>query len=366
MAVFRKQIQAQNLHIYRTWLDDTDPQSKYFQLSQFPEVLTIGKNAFLIHGTQELVPSTELKIELLDSIGNPVYISPIKNYQEGLARLVSIEVYKDTSPGLATLTILGEAARDINGNPVPDEWKGIYNVRWQRRINISPNLVNGTPVRLYNYPTASVDELVSAYRIVNQEVINTSTPFETTIFGVPSSKIYTNDNPFIAKYTIITSDRFFTREMEGGIIRVEVNGTPYTSSITDVINSTMAQVFPGYEENSYLREFTATGMSASFSGSTGVTATPYVKSYADLTIKNLSTFSGNIFRAKLFANTPKSTADFQFIGDFELKAEEMLSTEFISTGEGKIRTGYVENQKNVDDYWVAGRISSVDEYNGVV
>src|SRR5574338_535150 len=108
MAIIHNFVHKYNLRQYQMLVEDTDPNSRYFRITQFQDTLTAGRNAFLINGSPELNPSTDVKVELIDSNGNSVFLAPIKNYVEGLARVVSIEIYEDTAPGPAELVIMGE------------------------------------------------------------------------------------------------------------------------------------------------------------------------------------------------------------------------------------------------------------------
>lgn len=174
MAKLKKTIQKQNLDLYQTWIVDNDPSSRYFRLNQLPDVLTAGKNAFLINGSPELEPTTEVKIEILDSAGNPLFIQPIRNYAEGLARVISVEVYEDTPAGPATLTILGHLRYDATGTLPPDEFAKAYNVKWSKQILIAPSKPNVSPIRLYEIPTLSVSEVLVPF-------LSSSTPAPTTV-----------------------------------------------------------------------------------------------------------------------------------------------------------------------------------------
>ena len=54
----------------------------YFQITEFPEKFTAGKNLFKINAAnQTLVDGSEIHIEILDYNGDPVYFEPL-NYLE--------------------------------------------------------------------------------------------------------------------------------------------------------------------------------------------------------------------------------------------------------------------------------------------
>jgi hypothetical protein len=189
MAITKKTLFAENLDKYNTFVTDTDPLSKYFKLTELPDTFTGGKNAFLIQGSEYLVADSLIKIELKDAKGDIIYHEPgegiisasvggeqiITEYYEGVSKLVSVYIYPDTSFGPCTLTILGElSSYDNNGinTPIPANWEGSYNVKWQKEINVVPSLANSTKIRFYRRPTVQISEILSPiYSIVNDEKV---------------------------------------------------------------------------------------------------------------------------------------------------------------------------------------------------
>jgi len=151
MAVIQKTLFAKNLSNYSVLVNDLDPTSTYFKVSELPDTFTGGKNAFLIAGSEYLVADTKIQIELKDSAGNVIYHEPgegmintnisgstnstiITEYYEGVSKVVAVYVYPDTAYGPCTLTILGELSSYIDGNGitqiVPTNWENKYNVMW--------------------------------------------------------------------------------------------------------------------------------------------------------------------------------------------------------------------------------------------
>lgn len=186
MAVIKKTLFPKNLDRYSVLVNDTDPNSKYFQITELPDTFTGGKNAFLIAGSAGLVADTKLQIELKDAAGNVIYHEPgegyissslngvpfVTEYYEGVSKVVSVYVYPDTAYGPCTLTILGELSEyeDTNGitAPVPTQWENQYNVKWTKQINVNPNLANTTKIRFYQRPAATITELLNPiYTIVS-------------------------------------------------------------------------------------------------------------------------------------------------------------------------------------------------------
>ena len=188
MAIIKKTLFAENLDRYNTFVQDTDVNSKYFKITELSDTFTGGKNAFLIQGSEYLVPDTLIKIELKDASGNIIYHEPgegivsssildsnskpiITEYFEGVSKVVAVYIYPETAYGPCTLTILGELSEyDNNGlrAPVPLNWQGQYNVKWQKQINVNPALANTTKIRFYKRPVVDISETLSPiYTIVS-------------------------------------------------------------------------------------------------------------------------------------------------------------------------------------------------------
>ena len=86
MAIIKKFASFQNLSNFQVFEIDKEPNSAYFRITELESTLTGGKNGFLIEGSEYLKETTEVKIEILDVEGNPIYFEPgdgIPEYYEG-------------------------------------------------------------------------------------------------------------------------------------------------------------------------------------------------------------------------------------------------------------------------------------------
>ena len=192
MAVIQKTLFAKNLDKFAVLVNDAQADSKYFKITELPNTFTGGKNAFLIAGSEQLVPDTRIQIELKDSAGNIIYHEPgeglisasvngesfVTEYYEGVSKVVAVYVYPDTAYGPCNLTILGELSEYEDGNgiltPVPLDWENKYNVKWQKQIDVNPSLANTTKIRFYKRPIVTISELLNPiYRIESGSKINT-------------------------------------------------------------------------------------------------------------------------------------------------------------------------------------------------
>ena len=152
----RGKVMYQALDTLPTYLYDTSETSPdYFVISDLPTQLSAGKNNFKLFGTTlNLMPNTEIKIELLDSNGNPVYLE-YDNQPDRLGRYnLSAYITPETSYGDGILTIVAVATVDYISTQyplsIPDEWQNRYNIKWQHVIKIEPLERNNSNI-LFNY-----------------------------------------------------------------------------------------------------------------------------------------------------------------------------------------------------------------------
>ena len=73
MAKIQKTSPLLSLQNFQVFLNDTSATSQYFRISELADTFTAGKNGFLIEGSPFLKGDTEIKIEILDTIGNPLF-----------------------------------------------------------------------------------------------------------------------------------------------------------------------------------------------------------------------------------------------------------------------------------------------------
>lgn len=79
-------------------------------------------------------------------------------------------------------------------------------------------------------------------------------------------------------------------------------------------------------------------------------STANFNSYAELTLDNLRTFSGDIYRVKTYVRPKGSTSDYEVLADQVIENTELLVDE--NSVSGKDRIGYFDNQNTIDNNWV--------------
>ena len=161
MPITKRFNELQGLADIDVYFEEDGLNSNFFNITEFPEPLQVGKNSFLIAGSDKLLNFTELKIDIVDSAGNSVYHEPVRDYLEGNMRRISIEVYDTNAPGSGFLTIVGEAHTERVD--VPDEWNGVYNVRYTRPISINTTQINTQPIFFYKQPKIRAREITKAF-----------------------------------------------------------------------------------------------------------------------------------------------------------------------------------------------------------
>ena len=366
MAIVKKYVQKQDLAKYQTWIKDTGPFSDYFKLAQFPDTLRAGKNGFLINGSANLVRTTDIKIEIIDSDGNTVFLQPIRNYSEGLARVISIEVYDDTPTGPALVTIMGEVAFDADGNRAPDKWQGTYNVKWQKYINIEPHRTNDTPVRVYTKPELTVSEYRVPVLIFQSGSTNTITTGSVSgpYWTFPASGSWWGAPPAPDSLTtlITATQPIFVANSLYGTLTATVGGTIYSGTITSITSTTKAYVSFGIVSSSAGTWYASNYSLVYQDPSTYVTGS-YARSYANMELTNLTTFTGDIQRAKVYYRGTDTNEVYSLLDDIILEATEL--TAVLSEAGTYTSYGDVITQGVADAYWESGILnnhtSSIDD-----
>ena len=173
-----KENEYQGLQEFDVLIEDSNPNSDYFQVTEFPETIPGGKSFFKISAAAGLLrPESEIRVEVLDESGQVIYTEYPEFIDESDRRLISIFVYDFIPPGLATVTILGEAQTFLDGSPIPIDFVGSFNVRWQRTLNVEPFKKNNFPIFFEKEPSIQVTEIVKPYL----EIVKPSGSSVTTV-----------------------------------------------------------------------------------------------------------------------------------------------------------------------------------------
>ena len=369
MAIKRKSNQYIGLHLVDTYINDIDPNSKYFRISGIPEVFPGGKTAFRIDGSDLLKVNSEIKVEVLNTDGNVIY-SEYPDYIEGSSRLISIYVYPDELYGSATITIMGEAVN------VPPEWQGHLNIRWQKKIIVDPAMRNLSSIKFYKSPIISTQELYTPY--LNRTYITSSQPEQIDYISGSVSGQMVGSN-----YMLSISGGAFIRQMEGGILTVPVpnvirgDNDQYQTIIKEVINTksiiaktsysppdTQRTYTPkSFQEEVFLignrtstKNFSNSDYTVRYEVEPTYSVTENYKSFAKVNIADMETFSGDIYALKLYMKSVGSDRDYDLMGDVVLESPDLMIDE--DTVNYDVHYGLIYNQTVIDTFWTSSRFDA--------
>ena len=79
------------------------------------------------------------------------------------------------------------------------------------------------------------------------------------------------------------------------------------------------------------------------------TSSFHFDSFVDVDLRNLRTFSGDIYRVKVYGASDEATADFPVLLDTVIESPELLRD--TTSPSGFLRSGYFKDQTHIDKYW---------------
>ena len=252
----------ENITNLQTYIVDTSTKStKYFRVSDVPQVLQKGKNLLRItaHPTN-LVPGTQIYVDVRDSNGNPIYYEIPDYLENDKSRVISIWIYNDkgddnTPNGEATITLVGIANSDLDGNPLPSIHRNKLNVKWQTTVTVDRERNNTSEVIFdpTKTPTAIISQSVERYENQPQDTDNTLT--ETTQTG-RVKYFFSGTTPIIQTISFAGGKMALNSEMAGGSIILNnfeepaipvatiegaQSSTFFSSSIKEILNADTLQ-----------------------------------------------------------------------------------------------------------------------------
>lgn len=371
MAKTRKTVQLNNLAKYDVLIEDTSASSTYFQITNLPPSFTGGRNSFLIAGSSVLKPASSIQIEILDAAGLPIFENPIQKYVQGNSRLISVEVNENTTPGFATIIILGQATTLPDGTPVPPDWQNSYNVRWTKKILVEPNLRNSSPIILENTPVVFSEES-RLYSVLTSSYFSASLPFTASLTPTLYSSFQIGYTIKAEAPTTFSAD-YFGGYITGSMLVDGVSASLYIP-ITDILNETTAfstgQLIKLEDgrvlDKLYLRSGSYT--TPLFGTSSAVTTSAnlvYSKldttnlhipvSYGKLRVVNLNTVSGELYKFKVYSKVSTNYSDYKLVADVPVTTSELLVTSSIR---GDLPIGDFNVSTTASLHWYSDRLET--------
>ena len=157
----------------------------YFGFTNIPDELSAGRNLLALTGTKNLVPGSEIAIEVLDANGDLIPVKTFDHIGFGNKRVFSIEVGERVPEGDAVITVVGvskgkvgynaHSKKDLSELP-PNNYRGKFNIRWQKRLNCYPRKRNNSELIFFPNPDITIDEIKRPYWKLNYNQDLATTP----------------------------------------------------------------------------------------------------------------------------------------------------------------------------------------------
>jgi hypothetical protein len=358
-------------------LEDNSYFSKdYFVLSEFTNEFGLGKNSFIINR-----PPTDLKVEILDSNGMPLYYetaSDVDFIDKTNAVIISAHVYEQTGRGIGKLILVGT----FNGRVV----------RYSIHVNVDVERTTRSKVRFYSPPVfevspaltfaSNIGEMESNPKILSGSFY--STPVYPTKNFMVDEQSYDRNR---LKYVITSKNSAFSASAKNFFGTFHVKSVrDYSSPIERDVNETASilvrrvkhnraleldfpiTTYSAYNKKSIITEVVSGSYTISYSdytySPTLFTTASYVTesvdfagnvrfkqySIADISYRNLRTFSGIVSRHKLYRKSLNLAGEYQLILD-----ENLLEAELLRNYTSPIKTfeniGTFYNQTHINNFW---------------
>ena len=370
---------------------DVDYSSKYFIVSDFKSQFSGGKNTLAINGSPYLLPNSEIFIECIDSEGNYLYVEMAKTtdssaqnntYKESSAYIIAIHVYNDTADGVGKLILYGTLEDNKS-------------VKWTRNIIIDKTLKNSSKIRFYQKPLLEVTPLLVPEVYTNKNVISKN--FTANIHGLAVSPVkdtnlqsltlrnINTDYRLVVDYPYINAitdeSNACNSQMIDSIANLYINTiqsplktdsiTPLNQTasfkINDVYNNTTLIIDPyiykDSKNNNIVTNINSASLVVSYpfvvynndissyvTTTLNNTSSIVVNSYADITYRNIRTFSGYVSRHKIYKRSLLSNDDFELVTDAPLLINEILKDEYTQNKYYE-NLGIFYNTNHLNRYW---------------
>lgn len=390
--------------------------------AKFPDVFNLGKNRFTLNiSPNKLLKGSDIFIDILDSLGKPIYYEISGVVNDDNTRNIVVYIYDDTPIGIAKIYIAGT----LKGSDT--ELVNTSNYLATFEVGVNPTIEVIEKVVLKNTPVVTFKEKLQPVAISTGvsrlTEIRTSSGSFSTIGGIIPMQFIpdtfnvetratdssistnpsvngdsaTNDDVIIPSYTnfsILTAKNFyFSSSMKGGKIElndINVNlpadityNEPifYTASIVEVINSSSIKVYPPFSKTitqtfSADRFFNQTNFTCSFYQYQSVSQSATTQSFATFDISGLEPEFGVLSSIDVSYKPVNSFGEFRNIGSFKLSRTNLFTDPNATLFDAE--RGLIEkpigNFRNVairgndfndfQRYWIVGGSGSAEIDNG--
>jgi hypothetical protein len=298
---------------------DSDSFSRYFVVSELGTSLSAGKNSLAINGSSLLKNDSDVFLEVVDVNGNTLYTEVAisnnnRTYRDGISIVYSIHVYSNTPKGVGEIFILGT---DVLGNVV----------KWSRQIEINPLSINKSRVRFYNQPTFEVNPF-----------INNTSESDTVLVSAMGECVglakYPKTGTSIASFNFSTSKvEYIINRISGDVFSSDMKGKRFSLDykdyiIQDVLTENSLQLsYPIVDSKNKVINSSGRYRIEYFPFNTANSTVNEVKKIgtAEIIFKNIDTFTGRLFRYKIYRSSINTPYNSECIADGTFADSECLT-----------------------------------------
>ena len=200
-----------------TATDKSRTSPNYFQITEFPQKFTAGKNIIKLRVKGGvLVPGSTIQTEILDAGDSPIYHEVLNYVEQDGTRVIVVYIYPDTPPGIATVYLAARTTRirELRTGVIPysqevgsPNFLDNPNIKWVRTVPVQPSAENTSEILFVtasgqgpSYPKVELNEMTvpffttqhpsgSQFQTVTGSTNNTFTLIAspTTVQKVPDS-----------------------------------------------------------------------------------------------------------------------------------------------------------------------------------
>ena len=342
MSLVYKNSVRENVTNIQTYIVDDSPKStKYFRVSDVPQVLQKGKNLLRItaHPTN-LVPGTQVYVDVRDSNGNAIYYEIPDYLENDKSRVISIWVYHDkgddnTPNGEAIITLAGIANVDLDGNPLPSVHRNKINVKWQTTVTVDRERDNTSQIIFKDdiLPIVAVSQSVEQYQNQPQSngelVKTTQTGKVKYLFSGTTPIIQTKDGSSFNGEMVggdIILNNFSEPALPESTIENPLSSTFFSSSIKEILNgntlkptTNFTSSFQNREDLIHTYEFRKEAdYSIEYIQSGSNVSTQNKRNFANLTFSNVDPITGIVSKIKVLQKSDGLPGDFELVNEVDV------------------------------------------------
>ena len=342
MSLVYKNSVRENVTDIQTFIvDESAKSTKYFRVSDVPQVLQKGKNLLRItaHPTN-LVPDTKIYVDVRDSNGNAIYYEIPDYLENDKSRVISIWIYHDkgddnTPNGEAIITLAGIANVDLNGNPLPSIHRNKINVKWQTTVTVDRERDNTSQIIFKDdiLPIVAVSQSVEQYENQPQSngelVKTTQTGKVKYLFSGTTPIVQTNDGTSFNSEMVggeILLNNFTEPALPKATIENPLSSTFFSSSIKEILNGNtlkpttnftssfqdredLIHTYEFIKEANYTIEYIQSGSNVS---------TQNKRNFANLSFSNVEPITGLVNKIKVLQKSDGLPGDFELVNEVDV------------------------------------------------